>query len=134
MATNVQRYIWKEIEKLEQQKVQHHKNQGKTFLTNISYTQLKNNHFANGNFILDIFILLEHNLNALSVGRKLISQDDQQIIYMLWEKCVPSSFYQFICQTKNFMYINGLEVFHSKVTQIVTYYVKSDPKNIDPKK
>ena len=46
---------------------------------------------------------------------------------MLWEKYVPSRFYQFISQIKSFMQMNGLQVqvFHPGVTGIVMLYVKS---------
>ena len=103
----------------------------RNFLTNTAYSQLKNDDFANANFILDVFILLVQNTNVFPVDRKFSSQNDQQMIYMLWEKCVPSSFYKFLCQTKNFMYMNGLEVLHPKVTEIVMQYLKSDPKSIE---
>ena len=119
--------IWKNLaaKKKKKKKRESIKQQTRNFLTYIANTRLKNDDFANRNFILDVFILLLQNLDPFSVDRKLISQNDQQMIYMLWEKRVPSSFYQFICQMKNFMYMNGLEILHPKVTEIVMQYVKS---------
>ena len=50
---------------------------------------------------------------------KFQSQSDPQHVYMLWEKCIPSEFYRFVCQNNNFIGLNKLYVMHGEPDDIV---------------
>ena len=50
------------------------------------------------------------------------------MLYMLWETCVPSSFYQFICGPDNFLWIVTMYTI-PKTTDIVSKYVRENMNN-----
>ena len=45
------------------------------------------------------------------------------MVYMLWEKCIPSTFYKYICQKENFMSLNGLGIAYYKTKGKVNKFV-----------
>ena len=82
----------------------------RNFLSNISYTGISKNDFYNENFILDVYVLLVKNLNPFSLGRKISDKLKHEMVYMLCRECIPSDFYRYICEEKNFVYLNGRDV------------------------
>ena len=79
----------------------------KNFLSNISYTGISKNDFYNENFILDVYVLLVKNLHWFSLSRKISDKTKHEMVYMLWRECIPPDFYRYICEEKNFIYLNG---------------------------
>ena len=77
------------------------------FLSNISYTGISKNEFCNENFILDVYVLLVKNLNPFSLCRKVSDKTKHEMVYMLWRECIPPECYRYICEEKNFIYLNG---------------------------
>ena len=51
------------------------------------------------------------------------------MIYMMWRECISIEFYKFICQEKNFLYLNGKNVLQPKVLQIIGEFIEKDEKN-----
>ena len=51
------------------------------------------------------------------------------MIYMLWRECMPIEFYKFICEEKNFLYLNGKNILQPKVLQIIAEFIEADEKN-----
>lgn len=47
--------------------------------------------------IFDIYALLTKNLNSFSVEAKLQEKNQQEMIYILQDKCIPVDFYKYIC-------------------------------------
>ena len=82
----------------------------RNFLSNISYTGINKNNFYNENFILDVYVLLVKNMNPFSLSRKISDKLKHEMVYMLWRECIPSDFYRYICEEKNFVYLNGRDV------------------------
>ena len=82
----------------------------RNFLSNISYTGINKNNFYNENFILDVYVLLIKNMNPFSLSRKISDKLKHEMVYMLWRECIPSDFYRYICEEKNFVYLNGRDV------------------------
>ena len=78
----------------------------RNFLSNISYTGISKNDFYNENFILDVYVLLVKNLNPFSLSRKITDKTKHEMVYMLWRECIPSEFYRYICEEKNFIYLS----------------------------
>ena len=76
----------------------------RNFLSNISYNGISKGDFYNENFILDVYILLVKNLNRFSVQRKVSDKLKYEMVYMLWRECIPTKFYRYICQDKNFKF------------------------------
>ena len=51
------------------------------------------------------------------------------MIYILWRECMPVEYYRFICEEKNFLYLNGKNVLQQKVLQIIADFIEKDKKN-----
>ena len=98
------------------------------FLSNISYTGIKD--FHNENLILDIFVLLVKNLNPFSLSRNVLDKTKHEMVYMLWRECIPSEFYRYICQEKNFLYLNGRDVCQPTVLEIVGGFIDQRKENL----
>ena len=95
----------------------------RNFLSNISYTGVKSEDFADNNFTFDAITLLTKNINPFSLERKIVDAKNRDIIYMLWDKCIEKTFYKHICENDNFIYLNGKNVLYSKTAQIVLDYL-----------
>ena len=73
--------------------------------------------------ILDVYVLLVKNLNPFSLQWKVSDKMKHEIVYMLWRECVPSEFYWYICEDKNFKYLNGQDVSQPSVLEIVGSFI-----------
>ena len=102
----------------------------RNFLSNISYTGVKSEDFADNNFTFDRITLLTKNINPFLLERKITSLKKREIIYMLWDQCIERTFYKHLCENDNFIYLNGKNVLYSKTAQIVLDYLKKDPRNV----
>ena len=102
----------------------------RNFLSNISYTDIRKSDFYNENFILDVYVLLVKNLNPFSLSRKVTDKTKQEMVYMLWRECIPSKFYRHICEEKNFIYLNGRDVDHPGVLEIVRGFINQGKENL----
>ena len=79
----------------------------RNFLSNISYTGVKSEDFADNNLTFDTITLLTKNINPFSLGRKIVDAKNREIINMLWDECIEKTFYKNICENDNFIYLNG---------------------------
>ena len=102
----------------------------RNFLSNISYTDIKKSDFYNKNFILDVYVLLVKNLNPFSLSRKVTDKTKHEKVYILWRECIPSKFYRHICEEKFFIYLNGQDVGHPGVLQIVGGFINQGKENL----
>ena len=100
----------------------------RNFLSNISYTGISKNDFYNENFILDVYVLLVKNLNPFSLSRKVSDKTKHKIVYMLWREYIPPDFYRYICEEKNFIYLNGRGVGQPGVLKIVGGFINQGNK------
>ena len=48
---------------------------------------------------------------------------------MLWKDCMPIKFYKYICQEKNFLYLNGQNVLRPNVLEIISGFIDADESN-----
>ena len=99
-------------------------------LSNISYTGINKKDFYNENFILDIFVLLVKNLNPFSLSRKVSDKTKHEMVYMIWRECIPVDFYRYICEESNFIYLNGRDVAHPGVLEIVGKFIDQKKENL----
>ena len=100
------------------------------FLSNISYTGISKSYFYNENFILDVFVLIVKNLNPFSLSRKITDKTKHEMVYMLWRECVPSEFYRYICEEKNFLYLNSRDVGQPTMLEIVSGFIDQEKQNL----
>ena len=49
---------------------------------------------------------------------------------MLWRECIPSEFYRYIFQEKNFIYLNGRDVGQLAVLEIVGNFIDQSKENL----
>ena len=102
----------------------------RNFLSNISYTGINKKDFYNENFILDIFVLLVKNLNPFSLSRKVSDKTKHEMVYMIWRECIPVDFYRYICEENNFIYLNGRDVAHPGVLEIIGKLINQKKENL----
>ena len=100
------------------------------FLSNLSYTGISKSDFYNENFILDVFVLLVKNLNPFSLTRKITDKTKHEMVYLLWRECIPSEFYRYICEEKNFIYLNSRDVGQPGVLEIVEGFINQGKQNL----
>ena len=55
-------------------------------------------------FVFEINVLLTKFVNPFSIERKVHEKGYQEIIYMLWDECIPTKLCKFGCQSENFIY------------------------------
>ena len=102
----------------------------RNILSNISYTGISKNNSYNESFILDVYVLLVKNLNTFSLSRKVSDKTKHEMVYMLWRECIPSDFYRYICEEKNFIYLNGRDVGQPGVLEIVGNFIDQGKQNL----
>ena len=98
-------------------------------MSNISYVGINKEDYFNENFIFDVYVLVTKNLNPFSLDRTLANKNKHEMIYMLWKECMPSKFYRHTCKEKNFLHLNGKNVFQQKVLEIITDFLQEDENN-----
>ena len=52
------------------------------------------------------------------------------MVYMLWSECIPPDFYRYICEEKNFIYLNGRDVGQSGVLEIIGGFIDLEKQNL----
>ena len=52
------------------------------------------------------------------------------MVYMLWRECVPSEFYRYICEEKNFLYLNSRDVGQPTMLEIVSGFIDQEKQNL----
>ena len=102
----------------------------RNFLLNISDTGINKNDFYNESFILDVYVLIVKNLNPFSLNRKVTDKIKHEMVYMLWRECIPSSFYRYICEQNNFIYLNSKDVSQLGVLEIVCSFIDMSIQNL----
>ena len=75
-------------------------------------------------------MLLVKNLNPFSLSREVTNKTKHEMVYMLWRECIPSEFYRYICQEKNFIDVNGRDVGQPAVLEIVGNFIDQSEENL----
>ena len=101
----------------------------RNFLSNISYAGINNDDVVDKNFCFDVYVLMTKNINPFLLERKLPDQTKHEMIYMLWKECIPVDFYKFICRNEHFSYLNGKNILHPRVSEIVWPFKAEDENN-----
>ena len=78
---------------------------------------------------MDVYVLHFKNLNPSSLSRKVTDKTKHEMLYMLWRECIPSEFYRYICEEKNFIYLNGRDVGQPGVLEIVGGFIDQGKQN-----
>ena len=95
----------------------------RNFLSNISYRRISDKDFQNANFVID---MLSYNLLYVKPCFLTVTysnQEQQDMVKMLWEKCLPTRFYEHIKTAENFEILNSGKLNFNQARQIVLSYV-----------
>ena len=68
----------------------------RNFLSNISYRRISDKDFQNANFIIDILTYIVLNVKPFFLSTTYANLEHQEMVRMLWEKCLPSTFYEHV--------------------------------------
>ena len=79
---------------------------------------------------MDVYVLLVENLNPFSLSRKVTDETKHEMVYMLWREYIPSEFYRYICEEKNFIYLNSRDVGQPGVAEIVGGFIDQGKQNL----
>ena len=52
------------------------------------------------------------------------------MVYMLWRECIPSEFYRYICEEKNFIYLSVRGVGQPGMLEIVGGFIDGGKQNV----
>ena len=64
--------------------------------SNISYRRISDKDFQNANFIIDILTYIVMNLKPFFLTTTYADPEHQEMVKMLWEKCLPHRFYEHV--------------------------------------
>ena len=65
-----------------------------------------------------------------SLNRKVTDKTKHELVYMLWRECISSKCYRHICEEKKFIYLNGRDVGHPGVYEIVGGFINLGKENL----
>ena len=74
-------------------------------------------------------MLIAKNLNPFSLNKKITDKTNQAMVNMLSEECIPPEFFKYIREEENFMYLNGSDVNHPRVLEIVGNFIDQGKEN-----
>ena len=96
----------------------------RNFLTNISYRRISDKDFQNANFVIDMLSYILLYIKPFFLTVTYSDREQQDMVKMLWEKCLPSKFYEHIKLPENFEILNSGKVNFNQAKQIVMAYVQ----------
>ena len=96
----------------------------RNFLTNISYRRISDKDFQNANFVIDMLSYILLYIKPFFLTVTYSDREQQDMVKMLWEKCLPSKFYEHIKLPENFEILNSGKLNFNQAKQIVMAYVQ----------
>ena len=84
-------------------------------------------------FLTETFALcvcfMDEKYQSVFFGTKNFRSNKHEAIYMIWKECVLPDFYKFICKQENFSYLNGKNVLHPRIADIVWRFTCENKNN-----
>ena len=74
----------------------------RNFLSNISCRRISDKDFQNANFVIDMLSYILLYIKPFFLTVTYSDKEQQDMVKMLWEKCLPSRFYDHIKLAKKF--------------------------------
>ena len=100
------------------------KMKAKNFLSNISYRRISDKDFQNVNFVIDMLSYILLYIKPFFLTATYSDREQQDMVTMLWEKCLPIRFYEHIKLPENFEILNSGKLNFNQAKQIVLSYVQ----------
>ena len=96
----------------------------RNFLSNISYRRISDKDFQNANFIIDMLSCIVMNLKPFFLKTTYSDTEQQGMVKILWEKCLPSKFYEHVKKPENFQILNSGKITFKQAKEIIHAYVQ----------
>ena len=95
----------------------------RNFLTNISYSRVKDEDFNNKSFIIDCYMsFIFLYLNPFYLDRKCKNSIEKDYVEALWQLQILNIFYVFICRPENYKILNKLKLKFQETSKIIKTY------------
>ena len=116
----------KKKQKSEINKYSSTKVKARNFLTNVSYSGIKNKDYHNKSFVIDIFSFLILYLNSFYLERKFETIIERDYINVLWSFLMPETLYNFICKDENVKTLNKIKIKFPHAIEIINLFIEDE--------
>ena len=96
----------------------------RNFLTNISYRQISDKDFKNVNSIIDMLSYILLYVKPFFLQLSYSDKEQRNMVKMLWEKCLPTKFYEHVKKPDNFFILNSGKLTFNQAKNIVLSYIQ----------
>ena len=103
----------------------------RNFLTNISYSRLKQKDYDNQSFVIDSFSYLLLHFNPMKLEKEFVENDNKDYINMIWVKCMPKELLDFISQEYYFKLLYNLEFQYATANDIIKQFPLANPNHMN---
>ena len=79
----------------------------RNFLSNIAYRRISKKDFVSASFIVDMLSYIIMNFKPFFLSTNYPELEHQEMVRMLWEKCLPARFYEHVRKAENFEILNS---------------------------
>ena len=100
------------------------KMKARNFLTNISYRRISDKDFKNVNFIIDMLSYILLYVKPFFLQLSYSDKEQRNMVKMLWEKCLPTKFYEHVKKPANFFILNSGKLTFNQAKNIVLSYIQ----------
>ena len=100
------------------------KMKARNYLTNISYRRVSDKDFKNIDFVIDLLSYILLYVKPFFIQLTYGDKEHRNIIKMLWEKCLPTKFYEHVKKPDNVVIINSGKFNFNQAKNIVASYVQ----------
>ena len=115
----------KKKQKSEINKYSSTKVKARNFLTNVSYSGIKDKDCQNWSFVIDIFSFLILYLNPFYLERKFETIIERDYINVSWSFLMPETLYNFICKDKN-VKTNKIKIKFPHGIEIINLFIEDE--------
>ena len=116
----------KDNSKKEAKKYSSTKVKARNFLTNVSYTGIKNKDYSNRSFVVDIYSFLILYLNPYNLDGKFETPIERDYVNVLWTYLLPSTLYNFICKDNNVKILNKTNAKFQHAVEIINQFMEDE--------
>ena len=98
----------------------------RNFLTNVSYTGIKDKDYQNRSFVIDVFSFLILYLNPFNLEGKFETVIERDYVNVLWSFLMPETLYNFICKDQNTKAITKIKVKFQHAVEVINLFIEDE--------
>ena len=95
----------------------------RNFLTNVSYSRVKEADFQNRSFVIDCYSFIILYLNPFYLERKFENSIDRDYVNAMWNLMMLATLYNYICQEEKFQTLNKLKLKFQDTSKIIKTFL-----------